>query len=80
MSYFVFYCNLPDTPYTSGRVLHGVVRYLYARCSGSITSVGEESELVCLLSFTCNHEVSVWRDFLFLCVLGMGCFIYCGTP
>ena len=29
-------------------------------------------ELICLLSFTCNYVVSVWREFLFLCVLGMG--------
>ena len=29
-------------------------------------------ELICLLLFTCNYVVSVWRDFLFLWVLGMG--------
>ena len=29
-------------------------------------------ELVCLLLFTCNYVVSVWRGFLFLLVLGMG--------
>ena len=29
-------------------------------------------ELVCLLLFTCNYVVSVWRGFLFLWVLGMG--------
>ena len=29
-------------------------------------------ELVCLLLFTCNYVVSVWRCFLFLWVLGMG--------
>ena len=29
-------------------------------------------ELICLLSFTCNYVVFVWRGFLFLCVLGMG--------
>ena len=29
-------------------------------------------ELICLLLFTCNYVVSVWRDFLFLLVLGMG--------
>ena len=28
--------------------------------------------LVCLLLFTCNYVVSVWRGFLFLWVLGMG--------
>ena len=31
-----------------------------------------ERELICLLLFTCNHVVSVWRGFLFLRVLGMG--------
>ena len=29
-------------------------------------------ELICLLSFTCNYVVFVWRGFLFLSVLGMG--------
>ena len=29
-------------------------------------------ELICLLLFTCNYGVSVWRGFLFLWVLGMG--------
>ena len=29
-------------------------------------------ELVCLLLFTCNYVVSVWRGFLFLWVFGMG--------
>ena len=32
-------------------------------------------ELICLLLFTCNYVVSVWRGFLFLWVLGMGCVI-----
>ena len=32
-------------------------------------------ELVCLLLFTCNYVVSVWRGFLFLWVLGMGCVV-----
>ena len=31
-----------------------------------------ERELICLLLFTCNYVVSVWRGFLFLWVLGMG--------
>ena len=30
-----------------------------------------KSELVCLLLFTCNYVVSVWRGFLFLWVLRM---------
>ena len=29
-------------------------------------------ELICLLSFTCNYVVFVWRGFLFLWVLGTG--------
>ena len=29
-------------------------------------------ELICLLLFTCNYVVFVWRGFLFLWVLGMG--------
>ena len=31
-----------------------------------------KKELICLLSFTCNYVVFVWRDFPFLWVLGMG--------
>ena len=41
-------------------------------------------ELICLLLFTCNYVVSVWRGFLFLWVLGMGYVIlfwhYLGLP
>ena len=29
-------------------------------------------ELICLLLFTCNYVVFVWRGFLFLWLLGMG--------
>ena len=29
-------------------------------------------ELICLLLFTCNYVVSVWRGFLFLWMLGIG--------
>ena len=29
-------------------------------------------ELICLLLFTCNYVVFVWRGFVFLWVLGMG--------
>ena len=56
----------------SFRTLYSFVVYLYVNGSGSITSVGEERELICLLLFTCNYVVSVWRSFLFLWVLGMG--------
>ena len=31
-------------------------------------------ELICLLLFNCNYVVSVRRGFLFLRVLGMGCY------
>ena len=45
--------------------LYSFVVYLYVNGSGSITSVGEE-RAICLLLFTCNYVVSVWRGFLFL--------------
>ena len=32
----------------------------------------EKRELICLMLFTCNYVVPVWRGFLFLWVLGMG--------
>ena len=54
----------------SCRNLYSFVVYLYVNGSGSITSVGEERAIYLLL-FTCNYVVSVWRDFLFLWVLGM---------
>ena len=47
--------------------------FLYVSCSGPITSVGDERELICMLSFTCNYAVSVRRGFLSLMVLGIGC-------
>ena len=56
----------------SCRNLFSFVVILYVSGSGSITSVGEERELICLLLFTCNYVVSVWIGFLFLWVLGMG--------
>ena len=37
-----------------------------------IMESGIKRELICLLLFTCNYVVSVWRGFLFLWVLGMG--------
>ena len=43
----------------SCRILYSIVTYLYVSCSGLLTSV----------------VVSVWRGFLFLLVLGMGCVI-----
>ena len=45
--------------------------FLLVNCSGSFTSVGEERELIFLLSFyTCNYVVSVRMSFLL--VLGIG--------
>ena len=38
---------------------------------GELPRLGKR-ELICLLLFTCNYVVSVWRGFLFLWVLGMG--------
>ena len=32
------------------------------------------------LPYTCNYVVFVWRGFLFLCMLGIGSVIFCGTP
>ena len=37
-------------------------------------------ELSCLLLFTCNYVVSVWRGFLFLLVLGIGYVILLWHP
>ena len=59
----------------SCRNLYSFVVYLYVNGSGSITSVGKERELICLLLFTCFYVVSVLRGYLFLWVLGMGCVI-----
>ena len=38
---------------------------------GQLPRLGKR-ELICLLLFTCNYVVSVWRGFLFLWVLGTG--------
>ena len=43
----------------SCRILYSFVVYLYVSGNGSITSVGEERELLCLLLFTCNFVISV---------------------
>ena len=63
----------------SCRYLYSFVVYLYVNGSGSITSVGER-ELICLLLFTCNYVVSVWRGFIFLWVLGMGYVFFVALP
>ena len=43
----------------SCRNLYSIVGCLCVSCGGYVASVGEERELVCLLSFTCNCVVSV---------------------
>ena len=48
---------------------------LRPKMGASITSVGEEGELIFLLSFACNYVVSVKRGLFFLLVLGLGCVI-----
>ena len=57
------------------RIWYSVVGYLYVSFSGSITSVGEESANIVLLSFTRNCVVSVRRGFLFFLVLMISCVI-----
>ena len=54
----------------SCHILYFIFSYLCVSCSGFITSVGEERELICLLLFTCNYVVSARRGFPW--VLGMG--------
>ena len=39
--------------------LYSIVSYVYVSCSGLNTSLGK-GELICLLSLTCNYEVSSW--------------------
>ena len=56
----------------SCRNLYFFVVYLYVNGSGSITSVGEERELMCLLLFTCNYMVFERRVSSFHWVHGMG--------
>ena len=54
---------------------YSIVNYLYESCSGSITSVGEET-----LNFSAIVYLFMWfqfnkRGFLFPLELGIGCFI-----
>ena len=47
------------------------IEYLkYISCSGLITSVREERELICMQLLTCKYVVSVWRSFLYSGYLG----------
>ena len=66
--------------WSSCRNLHSFVVYKYVSGSGSITSVGEERELICLLLFTCNYVVSVWRGSSSSGCCGWALLFYCGTP
>ena len=54
----------------SCRNLYAFVVYLYVSGIG-LPRLGKR-ELICLLLFSSNYVVSVWRGFLFLWVLGMG--------
>ena len=54
--------------------------YLYVRCSGSITSVGEDRAIICLLLFTCNYVVSVREVSSSSGCLGWAALFYCDTP
>ena len=49
--------------------LYSFVVYLYVKVADQLPRFGKR-ELICLLLFTCNYVVSVWRGFL--CVVGMG--------
>ena len=60
--------------------LYSFVCYIYISGSGSITSVGEERELICLLLFTCNYVVSVGDVSSSSGCLGWATVFYCGTP
>ena len=55
----------------SCRNLYSFVVYLNGTLVDQLPRSGKR-ELIFLLLFTCNYVVSVWRGFLFLCVLGMG--------
>ena len=61
--------------------LHSFVGYLYVSGSGSITSVGEKRELICLLVFTCacNYVVSVGEVSSSSGWLGWAKLFNCGT-
>ena len=48
-----------------------VKKYSTENCYFYIVGLGK-GELLCLLLFICYYVVYVWRDFLFLLVLGMG--------
>ena len=61
--------------YASCRIFYSIVSYLYVSCSGQLPRL-RKREIICLLSFSCNYVVSVWRDFLFLLMLVMGCVIF----
>ena len=55
--------------------LYSIVSYLYASCSGSITSVGEEIAKEFCYRLLFYNVVSVKLGFLFILVLWMGCVI-----
>ena len=64
----------------SCRILYSFVGYLYVSGSGSVTSDGEERELIYLLLFTCNYVVSVREVSSSSVCLRWATLFYCGTP
>ena len=64
----------------SCRILYSFIGYLYVSGSGSVTSVGEERELICLQLFTCNYVVSFGEVSSPSRCLGWATLYYCDTP
>ena len=54
------------------RVVNSILLFIYMQTVVDQLPRFGKRELICLLSFTCNYVVFVWRGFLFLWVLGMG--------
>ena len=59
----------------SCRISYSVVTYLYVSFSGVIIPVWEERAIF-LLPFTGNYVSFIWRGFLFLLVLRIGCWLH----
>ena len=57
----------------SCHILYSIVSYLNVSCSGLITSIGEERANLSAIVYLQLYVVSVWKGFLFLWILGMGC-------
>ena len=75
----IFMCNSYLMCFGVGiscRILYSSVGYLYVCGGGSISSVREERELICLLLCACNYVVSVWRGFSSSGCLGWAALFY----